>query len=423
MSKMSQDQKLVAAAAAGAALALGGVLLLKQLGCKKSACSKPCASRTDCSQASQGSCKQTEAKAAETQAARPEGKAAPGKLKVCIGGGGGFIGSHLARRMLKEGHYVVCADWKKNEYFQENEFCSEFHLVDLRDLNHCITATKGCDVVFNLAADMGGMGFIQSNHSVILYNNTMISFNMLEAARRNKCGRLFYASSACVYPEHIQTDENNPGLREKDAWPAAPQDAYGLEKLVTEELAKHYAIDFKMQTRIARFHNIYGPQGTWKGGREKAPAAFCRKVISSKGEVEMWGDGKQTRSFCYIDDCVEGILRLTFSDYTQPLNIGSDEMVSMNEMMAIASSFEDKKINIKHIAGPEGVRGRNSNNDLIKQVLGWAPSIRLRDGMGRTYTWIKAQIDAEHKAGVFNEYTSSKVVTQVANSLDTFKSS
>lgn len=193
-------------------------------------------------------------------------------LRICVGGGAGFIGSHLARRLLKEGHHVVVADWKKNEYFEEKEFCSEFLHVDLRLLENCLAATKGCDWVFNLAADMGGMGFIQSNHSVILYNNTMISFNMLEAARRSGAKRFFYSSSACIYPEHIQEKENIPGLKESDAWPAKPQDAYGLEKLVSEEIAMHYAHDFSgLKTRIARFHNIYGPQGTWKGGREKAP--------------------------------------------------------------------------------------------------------------------------------------------------------
>jgi len=311
-----------------------------------------------------------------------------------VGGGGGFIGSHLAKRLLEEGHYVVCADWSRNEYFKESDFCSEFQLVDLRDLQLCLKATEGCDVVFNLAADMGGMGFIQSNHSVILYNNIMLSFNVLEAARQNGVKRFFYSSSACVYPEHIQERPDISALKESDAWPAKPQDAYGLEKLVTEEMVMHYQKDWGMQGRLARFHNIYGPQGTWKGGREKAPAAFCRKVAVSGGEVEMWGDGKQTRSFCLVDDCVEGILRLTKSDYALPLNLGSDEMVSMNEMMAIVAKVAGKEISIKHIPGPEGVRGRNSDNSLIKQILGWAPSITLEQGIRKTYPWIKKQIES-----------------------------
>ena len=212
---------------------------------------------------------------------------------------------------------------------QEEWFCDEFHLADLRVFDNCKKVVSGCEHVFNLAADMGGMGFIQSNHSVIMYNNTMISVNVMEAARQCGVARLFYASSACIYPEgkQLETEVEGGGLKEADAWPAQPQDAYGLEKLASEELVIHYGKDFAMETRIARFHNIYGPYGTWKGGREKAPAAFCRKAITSVGEVEMWGDGKQTRSFTFIDDCVEGILRITKSDFRQPLNLGSDEMV------------------------------------------------------------------------------------------------
>ena len=263
---------------------------------------------------------------------------------------------------------------------------------------------------------MGGMGFIQSNHSRILYNSTMISFNMAEAARENEIKRFWYASSACIYPEHKQVDENldgASGLKESDAWPAQPQDAYGLEKLVTEELLMHYDSDFKMEARIGRFHNIYGPRGTWKGGREKAPAAFCRKAITSTADFEMWGNGKQTRSFCYIDDAVEGILRLMVSDYKKPLNIGSDEMVSMNQMAEMVMDISKKPLPIRHIPGPEGVRGRNSDNDLIKQVLGWAPRTSLREGLGYTFEWIKEQIDAAEKAGIsLDQFTSSTIVGQ-----------
>mmetsp|Transcript_20371 Transcript_20371/g.51774 ORF Transcript_20371/g.51774 Transcript_20371/m.51774 type:complete len:307 (+) Transcript_20371:46-966(+) len=267
-----------------------------------------------------------------------------GVKKIAVCGAGGFIGSHLAKRLKAEGHWVRAVDWKDNEYMDVPSFCDEFVKVDLRNLENCRLAVAGVDWCFNLAADMGGMGFIQSNHSRILYNSTMISFNVAEAAREAGVKRFWFASSACIYPEFKQLKEEVAGLKESDAWPAQPQDAYGLEKLVTEELCMHYASDFGMECRIGRFHNIYGPQGTWKGGREKAPAAFCRKAITATTEFEMWGNGKQTRSFCFVDDAVEGIIRLMCSDYAKPLNIGSDEMVSMNEMAAMALALEDKKI-------------------------------------------------------------------------------
>ncbi|KAF2600338.1 hypothetical protein F2Q68_00012091 [Brassica cretica] len=296
------------------------------------------------------------------------------KLKISITGAGGFIASHIARRLKHEGHYVIASDWKKNEHMTEDMFCDEFHLVDLRVMENCLKVTDGVDHVFNLAADMGGMGFIQSNHSVIMYNNTMISFNMIEAARINGIKRFFYASSACIYPEFKQLETTNP------------QDAYGLEKLATEELCKHYNKDFGIECRIGRFHNIYGPFGTWKGGREKAPAAFCRKALTSTD-------------------------RLTKSDFREPVNIGSDEMVSMNEMAEMVLSFEEKKLPIHHIPGPEGVRGRNSDNNLIKEKLGWAPTMRLKEGLRITYFWIKEQIEKEKAKGSdVSLYGSSKVV-------------
>ncbi|RVW55579.1 GDP-mannose 3,5-epimerase 2 [Vitis vinifera] len=288
------------------------------------------------------------------------------KLRISITGAGGFIASHIARRLKTEGHYIIASDWKKNEHMPEDMFCHEFHLVDLRVMDNCLKVTTGVDHVFNLAADMGGMGFIQSNHSVIMYNNTMISFNMLEASRINGVKRFFYASSACIYPEFKQL-ETNVSLKESDAWPAEPQDAYGLEKLATEELCKHYTKDFGIEC-----------------GREKAPAAFCRKAITSTDKFEMWGDGLQTRSFTFIDECVEGVLRLTKSDFREPVNIGSDEM---------------------------GVRGRNSDNNLIKEKLGWAPTMRLKDGLRITYFWIKEQIEKEKVQGIdLSVYGSSKVV-------------
>jgi len=335
------------------------------------------------------------------------------KKRVLVAGGGGFIGSHLARRLKsRENCHVVVADWQENEYFQQHEFCDEFHLLDLRDFNNCMKATANCDEVYHLAADMGGMGFIQSNHSSILYNNTMISFNVIEACRRNKVKKVFYSSSACIYPEGKQTDEANPGLAESDAWPAQPQDAYGLEKIVSEELCRWYNHDFPtMQFRVGRFHNIYGPQGTWKGGREKAPAAFCRKVLTAASEFEMWGNGKQTRSFCYIDDCVDGVIRLMQSDWSGPTNIGSDEMIAMNDMVHVIAKFDNKNMTIKHIDGPEGVRGRNSDNKLIREKLGWAPPTKLEDGLRKLYFWMKGEIEKEKAAGKdVSAYASSKIV-------------
>jgi GDP-D-mannose 3',5'-epimerase len=313
------------------------------------------------------------------------------------------------------------ADWARNEYFTDHEFCDEFLHLDLRTLENCIKASVGCDRVFNLAADMGGMGFIESNHSIILWNNTMISFNMLEAARRNGCKRFFYSSTACIYPEHIQMKEDLTALREDDAWLGKPQGAYGLEKLVSEEIAIHYGRDFPVVTRIARFHNIYGPQGTWKGGREKAPAAFCRKVLvayeqGNNGEVEIWGDGKQTRSFCYIDDCIEGIIRIMMSDYDQPLNLGSDEMVSINRICDIVAEIAGISIKKKHISGPEGVCGRNSDNTRIKEVLNWAPSISLKDGIQKTYAWIESQIEKERSSTNIAHYAKSAVIAQTTDS-------
>jgi GDP-D-mannose 3',5'-epimerase len=335
--------------------------------------------------------------------------------KVCVGGGAGFIGSHIAKRLKEAGYHVTVVDWKRNEFMENDEFCDVFILDDLRKLEVAVKACDQCQQVYNLAADMGGMGFIVSNESVLAFNNTAISMNMLEAARRGGAKDFFYSSSACVYNEAKQEDPDNPGLVESDAWPARPQDMYGLEKLYAEEMALAYGRDFNMNIRIARFHNIYGPRGTWKGGREKAPAAFCRKAITSTDHFEMWGDGKQTRSFTFIDDCVEGVLRLVFSDCDVPINMGSTEMVDMIEFANIALSFENKQIPIKHIEGPMGVRGRNSNNKLIREKIGWEPSIRIADGLKKTYFWIKEQIEKE--GGEADKYATSEIVVQVDDSL------
>lgn len=304
------------------------------------------------------------------------------------------------------------------------EFCDEFHLLDLRLLENCLKVTEGCQHVYNLAADMGGMGFIVSNQAVLLYNNTMISFNMLEAARQNGAKRYFYSSTACVYNEALQMDPENPGLREDMAWPARPQDTYGLEKLYAEEMCLAYAKDFPIKTRIARYHNVYGPKGTWKGGREKVPAAFCRKAIASTEQFEVWGDGLQTRSFMFIEDCVAGSIRIMLSDCAEPLNLGTDEMIDMNDLANYSMSLVDKHLPIHNIPGPMGVRGRNSDNTMIKARLGWSPTISIRDGLKPTIQWIKEQIDQELKSGVTADskiYATSHVVVQVTDTLDSLR--
>jgi GDP-D-mannose 3',5'-epimerase len=346
------------------------------------------------------------------------------KARVCIGGGAGFIGSHLGKKLKAEGYYVIAADWKKNEFMKNSEFCNEFRQLDLRDIDNCVQATKACEHVYNLAADMGGMGFIQSNQSVLFYNNTMISSNMIEAARRNGAKRFFYASSACVYNEALQLDPNNPGLTESMAWPAEPQDTYGLEKLYAEEMVLTYGKDFGIESRIARFHNIYGPHGTWKGGREKSPAAFVRKSICSTKDFEMWGDGKQTRSYTFVDDCVEGIVRLMFSDCKVPINLGTEEMVTMNDFAKLCLKIEGRDVPIRHVAGPEGVRGRNSDNKLIREQLGWEPSIKLADGIARTHAWIKQQVAIDKAAGIdISQYAVSTVVKQSTDDMEVHKNS
>jgi len=337
--------------------------------------------------------------------------------RVCVGGGAGFIGSHIARRLKRAGYHVTVVDWKKNEFMEEDEFCDVFVHDDLRKLEVAAKACKGCVQVYNMAADMGGMGFIVSNESVLSFNNTAISMNMLEAARRAGAKDFFYASSACVYNEAKQEDVNNPGLIESDAWPARPQDMYGLEKLYSEEMALAYGRDFEMNVRLARFHNIYGPRGTWRGGREKVPAAFCRKAITSTEEFEMWGDGLQTRSFTFIDDCVEGVLRLMFSDCDVPINLGSTEMVDMIAFAKIAMSFENKDLKIKHIEGPMGVRGRNSNSKLILEKLKWEPTITIDEGLKKTYFWIKDELEKALKEDPGADFSKSVIVQQVDDSL------
>lgn len=340
------------------------------------------------------------------------------KLRCLVAGGAGFIGSHLARRLCSEGHWVRVADWKRNEYWQESDYCDEFMLADLRKLENCIAAVRTCDFVFNLCCDMGGMGMIQSNEAILMFNNTSISINMIEASRRAHAERFFYSSSACAYPEGKQKDLFSPALKEEDAWPAQPQDSYGLEKLSTEQLCMHYARDFGMQFRIARYHAIYGDHGTWKNGREKAPSALCRKVFASENALQIWGDGEQQRSFCFIEDAVEGTLRLMASDFDRPLNMGTEEMVTINELARSVMKIAGKDLSLVHEPGPMGVRGRNSDNSLMRKVLNWEPRTKLQDGLGQTYAFVKQAIEAERQQGIFMDYSRSEVLHLPTDSLD-----
>jgi GDP-D-mannose 3', 5'-epimerase len=314
--------------------------------------------------------------------------------KVLVTGAGGFIGHHLVSFLKQQGYWVRGVDQKAPEY--SNSDADEFLLSDLRRWENCVTATRGVEEVYALAADMGGMGFISAHHAEILHNNSLINIHTLDAARENSVQRYLYSSSACVYPEFRQTSADVVPLKEEDAYPAQPQDAYGWEKLVTERLCTHYREDYGIETRIVRFHNIFGPLGTWEGGREKAPAAMCRKIAIAKltrnEEIEIWGDGKQTRSFCYIDDCVAGMHRLMRSNYALPLNLGQDRMVTIDELADLVANTAGFKVRKKHIDGPQGVRGRNSDNTRLREVLGWQPQVSLEDGLGRTYRWIEAQV-------------------------------
>jgi GDP-D-mannose 3',5'-epimerase len=316
------------------------------------------------------------------------------KTKVLVTGAGGFIGHHLVTFLRSQGYWVRGVDIKLPAFTPID--ADEFELLDLRRWDSCLQATRGVDEVYALAADMGGMGFISSHHAQILHNNALINIHTLEAARINAVKRYFYTSSACVYPEYKQMDENVVPLKEEDVYPAQPQDAYGWEKLIIERLCQHYQEDYGIETRVVRFHNIFGPYGSWEDGREKAPAALCRKIAYAKltgnPEIEIWGDGRQTRSFCYVEDCLKGIYKLMRSDYPWPLNLGQDRMVTINELADMIASIAGIQIAKKHVPGPQGVRGRNSDNTRLKQVLGWSPEISLEEGLAYTYAWIEAQV-------------------------------
>jgi nucleoside-diphosphate-sugar epimerase len=320
--------------------------------------------------------------------------------KALVCGAGGFIGGHLVKRLKAEGFWVRAVDIKEHEY--EAPPADEFIRGDLRDPQVARSVVEGIDVVYQLAADMGGAGYIFTGEhdAAVMHNSASINLNMLEFGTRAGVKRFFYSSSACIYPAYNQTDPDNPKCSEDSAYPAAPDSEYGWEKLFSERLYLSYMRNHGVAVRVARFHNIFGPLGTWQGGREKAPAALCRKIAEAPngGEIEIWGDGKQTRSFLYVDECLEAMRRLTESEFSGPVNIGSEEMVSINRLAEIIMDIAGKKVAIRHIPGPLGVRGRNSDNHLIRERLGWAPSRPLAEGLQKTYSWIAHQVEAAVKA-------------------------
>lgn len=316
------------------------------------------------------------------------------QTRVCVTGAGGFIGGHLAKYLRDRGYWVRGIDIKPPEYRPLSDF-DEFRCRDLRNWQSAMDALEDVQEVYGLAADMGGIGFITHHKAPIVRNNTLINFNSIEAARLNGVKRYFYTSSACAYPGFLQNETDARPLREEDAYPADPEDGYGWEKLYFERACRHYSEDYGMETRIVRFHNTYGPLGTYDGGREKSPAAICRKIAFAQDgdEIEVWGDGEQTRSYNYIDDCVEGIYRLMRSDYREPLNLGQDRMISINQLVDMVAEIAGKKIYKRHdLSKPQGVRGRNSDNTRLREVLNWEPKISLEEGLAKTYHWIAEQV-------------------------------
>jgi nucleoside-diphosphate-sugar epimerase len=314
--------------------------------------------------------------------------------RLLVTGAGGFIGHHLVKRLKDDGHWVRGADLKYPEF--EPSLADQFEILDLRRFDDCLMATRGdIDEVYNLAADMGGIGYITAFHAAIARHNILINAHMLEASRQNGVKRFLFSSSACVYAQGKQKNAEVTPLKEEDAFPAEPEPGYGWEKLYAEELCRYYWQDYKFETRIVRFHNVYGPLGTYDGGKEKAPAAICRKVslASDPGEIEIWGDGEQTRSFMYISDCVEGLTRIMASDYRDALNLGTEELVTINQLVDLVANIAGKSLRKRHnLQGPQGVRGRNSDNSRLRRELDWEPSISLRQGLGQTYPWIQQEL-------------------------------
>ena len=313
--------------------------------------------------------------------------------RVLVTGAGGFIGHHLVKRLVADGYWVRGADLKRPEY--EDSPAHDFRLLDLRKYDQCLEACIGINEVYGLAADMGGIGYIETHKAEIVRNSTLINLHTIEAARANGVQRYLYTSSACVYPGYRQKSSEVTPLREEDAYPADAEDGYGWEKLYMERVCRHYREDFGLETRVVRFHNIFGPLGTYDGGREKSPAAICRKVALARdgGSIEVWGDGKQTRSYCYIDDCVEGIVRLMRSEYRDPLNLGQDRMISINQLVDMVAAIAGKKIGKQYDRSkPQGVRGRNSDNSRLREVLHWEPQVSLEEGLKRTYRWISQEL-------------------------------
>lgn len=313
--------------------------------------------------------------------------------RILVTGAGGFIGHHLVKRLKADGNFVRGVDIKEPEY--EATAADDFRLLDLRRWENCLEATRDIDQVYNLAADMGGIGYITAFMADISRNNILINAHMLEASRMCGVNRFLFSSSACVYAQFKQRRPDVTPLKEEDAYPADPEPGYGWEKLFTEKLCEYYAHDYGFETRTVRFHNVYGPLGTYDGGREKSPAAISRKIALADdgGEIEVWGDGNQTRSYMYVDDCVEGLIRLMASDFREPLNLGTDELISINGLVDLIADIAGKKIRKRHdLTKAQGVRGRNSDNSLLRRVLGWEPSISLREGLEKTYPWIEAQV-------------------------------
>ena len=314
-------------------------------------------------------------------------------LRVLVTGAGGFIGHHLVKYLKKKGYWVRGVDIKNPEF--EATAADDFKLLDLREFDNCLKACDGIEEAYQLAADMGGIGYITASRAEIFRNNALINLHMLEAARKNKIKNYLYTSSACIYPQYLQKDPKVKELKEEDAYPADAEPGYGWEKLFSELACQYYLEDYGFKSHVVRFHNIFGPLGAYQGGKEKAPAAICRKIALAKDndEIEVWGDGKQTRSFCYIDDCVEGIYRLMKSDYQKPINLGQDRLISVDELVDIVTGISGKKITKRHdLTKPQGVRGRNSDNSKLREVLNWEPQVSLEDGLKLTYQWISKQV-------------------------------